>query len=371
MNVKSFLTFMCVPLAVVLMGCSSDEQPEVVRQPSVPQLLTFDVSDEGGEWSTRGTPLNELDGSKYVGLLCTDYDASQASPEVSMMMYNELTFYAGSVWSTSYAYFIPETTHRMRFYAYYPRYDDISQSGSAVRMSDTTEVSAPYFDYVTPTKAEEQQDLMFAVSEEVKSKYVSGALKMDPVKLQFHHLLGALKFTAKSKVAGTVTRVAVSGVKYMGRFVFDGNAQNDWAVLYNEPTDPSKTVWQDFGIRVGASGGEVIIITEEPEVFMLLPQTLGPANKVSVTFETGGNTFTLEKSLPENTLIEKGKVTTVNVSINSLKQVTLSVDNPAITDWNNTNINGEASDNSPVSPVAEVDQWQDQDARTWDTTPTD
>lgn len=367
MNVRSYFILICALLPLALASCSSDEEAQ--GQP-VRQQLTFDVGSSGQQWATRGTPLNELDSRNYVGLFCTDYDASQASPEVTMMMYNELTFYAGSVWSTSYAYFVPETTHRMRFYAYYPRYDNVGPTGEVIRMSDTTEVVTPSFDYITPTKAEDQLDLMFAVSDEVQSKYVSGALKMDPVKLRFHHLLAALNFTVTSKVSGTVTKIELSRVKYQARFAFDGNAANDWAQIHNEATDPSKTVWQNFGIRVGVSESP-IIITEDPEVFMLLPQTLGEDNIVKLTFQTGGGEYVLQKALPAGTVLSKGCKTTVNVAITSLKQIELTVTNPAIIDWNNTNINGEASDNTGIDPLPGVDPWADNTGGNWDTTPTD
>ena len=346
MNLSGLLLLACC------CSCSQDED----YQPPVPQQLAFDIMTDGQKWNTdptRGTPLNEFTGEHAIGLLCVKYPvtATAATTDDSeMFMYNERVDYDGYSWTTEYGYIVPDATWQMMFYAYYPHYDDItsvitgneSESTVYMHMSDNTDLTQPGFDYRTPVKAIDQQDLMYSMSTApAKAQNISGKLTMQPVALQFHHLLAALDVTAKSAIEGVITKVEISNVKKKAHFDYvdsEGTPQTDWKVIYDE----TQTVWQDFYIPVGESGSsEPVFITEEPEVFMLLPQELGAQNIVTVTFLSGGTETTLTAAFPAGTFLRKGIRTKLEINIASMKRIKLKVTTPGIDDWNNLDITGE------------------------------
>ena len=372
--------------ALLLLGgcfaCSTDDDDWTAQ--AVPQPLTFQISTDGQEWNgteTRGTPLNEFTGEHAIGMLCVKYPVTAEKPiteDSEMFMYNEKVDYDGYSWTTEYGYIVPDASWQMMFYAYYPHYDDITSeiTGENVRdtvyvkMSDNTNLLQPGFTYKTPEKAVDQQDLMYSMSATpAKAANIGGKLTMQPVALQFHHLLAALDITAKSAISGIITKVEISNVKKKADFDYvdaDGNPQSDWKVIYDE----RQTVWQDFSIYVGTENNdEPVFVTEEPEVFMLLPQVLGSDNIVTVTLNTGGTETTLKTSFPAGTHLRKGVRSKLEINIASMKRIKLKVTTPGITDWDNYDITGEVSDNTYVYPKSGIDDWIDGGNTLWNPNP--
>jgi hypothetical protein len=372
--------------ALLLLGgcfaCSTDDDDWTAQ--AVPQPLTFQISTDGQEWNgteTRGTPLNEFTGEHAIGMLCVKYPVTAAKPiteDSEMFMYNEKVDYDGYSWTTEYGYIVPDASWQMMFYAYYPHYDDITSVITGenvrdtvyVRMSDNTNLLQPGFTYKTPEKAVDQQDLMYSMSTTpAKAQNIQGKLTMQPVALQFHHLLAALDITAKSAISGIITKVEISNVKKKADFDYvdsDGNPQSDWKVIYDE----RQTVWQDFSIYVGTENNdEPVFVTEEPEVFMLLPQVLGSDNIVTVTLNTGGTETTLKTSFPAGTHLRKGVRSKLEINIASMKRIKLKVTTPGITDWDNYDITGEVSDNTYVYPRSGIDDWIDGGNTLWNPNP--
>ena len=381
-NRKLFMNMGALLMLACCFACSTDDDDWTAQ--AVPQPLTFQISTDGQEWNgteTRGTPLNEFTGEHAIGMLCVKYPVTAEKPiteDSEMFMYNEKVDYDGYSWTTEYGYIVPDATWQMMFYAYYPHYDDITSviTGENVRdtvyvkMSDNTNLLQPGFTYKTPEKAIDQQDLMYSMSAKpAKAANIGGKLTMQPVALQFHHLLAALDITAKSAISGIITKVEISNVKKKADFDYvdaDGNPQSDWKVIYDE----RQTVWQDFSIYVGTENNdEPVFVTEEPEVFMLLPQVLGSDNIVTVTLNTGGTETTLKTSFPAGTHLRKGVRSKLEINIASMKRIKLKVTTPGITDWDNYDITGEVSDNTYVYPRSGIDDWIDGGNTLWNPNP--
>ena len=380
-NRKSLKNLGGLLLLACCFGCTADDD---YTPQGDPQPFTFQIATDGQEWNTaetRGTPLNEFTGEHAIGMLCVKYPVTAAKPiteDSEMFMYNEKVDYDGYSWTTEYGYIVPDATWQMMFYAYYPHYDDItsvitgneSESTVYMHMSDNTNLTQPGFTYRTPVKAIDQQDLMYSMSAApAKAQNISGKLTMQPVELKFHHLLAALDIKAKSAISAIITKVEITNVKKKADFDYvdsEGTPQTDWKVIYDE----RQTVWQDFSIYVGTeNSSEPVFVTEEPEVFMLLPQELGPDNIVRVTLNSGGTETTLTSTFPAGTHLRKGVRTRLMINIASMKRIKLKVTTPGIEDWDNFDITGEVSDNTYIYPGSSIDDWMDGGSASWDPNP--
>ena len=194
-----------------LVGCSSNDDATLAEGQ---QRIEFTVSTEAQESVTRGIPLNTLDGE--FGLFCATYDKDEdwiyeGAGHALNFMYNEMVIGSGNAWTTSEGYFVPSNAYKMKFFAYYPYFDDVKNGTSPLVMDgdETSTFTAPSFTYTMPTNAEDQLDLMYAISDEMRADAQG---KLGTVHMNFHHLLTAFTISAKGSVAGTIKRVTLKNL---------------------------------------------------------------------------------------------------------------------------------------------------------------
>lgn len=321
------LTAATALLLLVLCSCSTDDG---LTADAAAGQLAFSVSTDDYGSATRGTPLNSVSGT--AGLIGFEFAGTwDGDDNKSYLMYNEVMQGSGEVWKTSKSY-LPDATKKKRFYAYYPYQTDVDSEEAMIRFNGgagTASTIIPYFDYTSPARAADQKDLMFAVSEDVEHD-AEGALQ--PVALEFHHLLAALKITVTNGFDnGTIKRVSLSKVHSKCRFEY-----------YNQ-------VWgdleQDVEVKVTTQDTEVLPLTSETQYFMLLPQELEQTAKLELVYDNGHQEYTLSYDLgkarvevddgnggttQKRLTFRAGKITTLNITVESITKMTVRC---SLADW--------------------------------------
>lgn len=355
-------------LCLVLCSCSGEEDLSSSTGGSA-DVLTFSVSAD--DYATRGIPLNSLSGQ--AGLLGFAYDTETGwdNGQAPTMMYNEVMQGSGTTWQTSTTY-VPDKTKTMRFYAYYPYQPYVAMvedpetgaesypvdaEGNEVEpiilMSGQEEVGVPYFEYTSPLTAEAQEDLMYAVSDEVNVNIETS--KLDAVTLQFHHLLSGLTFTFTNGFDnGFIKKVVLDNICYKGQFSFD---TKQWTI-----EEDVEEISQDVEVKVTTADTDVKPLLGETQYFMLLPQTLNENSELKVVYNNGVKDYTLTFPLGEARVngepleFKIGKITTLNIGVESLTKMVLKC---SVTDWGHgATFNGADSDYPDVLLEHDVDSWQ-------------
>lgn len=360
-------------LCLVLCCCTAEDR--LASGDSTDGRLTFSVRADGYA-STRGIPLNSLSG--MAGLLGYAYDTEGGwgDGQAPEMMYNEVMQGSGSTWQTSRTY-VPDTKKTMRFYAYYP-YQPIvaltkdihgNDSIPMITMSLQDESGIPYFDYLSPLTASEQEDLMFAVSSEVTT---NSSNKLDKVELQFHHLLAALRLTFTNGFDnGFLKRVTISTIHHRGHFSYDTQS---WTDIESDVEDIS----QELNVRVTTNDTQVKPLTGDTEYFFLLPQELEENSVLTLVYNNGVDDYTLtyplglaevevtdgnghpvldsnNEPVTRRLDFKAGKLTTLNISIESLTKMTVKF---SVQDWQHgATFDGADSDQTHIDVGSNVDSW--------------
>ncbi len=173
-------------------------------------------------------------------------------------------------WTTESRYFWPGEDWGIKFYAYAP----VGMNGAKITKN---EKGIPVIGYTVPEKVGEQKDLLVADPEGRSGNY-----KQD-VKLAFKHILTAVKVRAVGEMEGTITKVALKGVKGTGTYVVGGGG---WTVAGED-----QLYSQDLKVELAGagSGGEVenVPVADGEGTFMMLPQELGENAALEVTLEGG------------------------------------------------------------------------------------
>lgn len=173
-------------------------------------------------------------------------------------------------WTTESRYFWPGEGCDIKFYAYAP----VGMNGASIGKNDE---SIPVIDYTVPEKVDEQKDLLVADPEGVDGNH-----KQD-VELTFKHILTAVKVRAVGEMEGTITKVALKGVKGTGTYVVGGEG---WTV-----TDGEQSYSQDLKVELAGAGSgdevEDVPVADGEGTFMMLPQELGENAALEVTLEGG------------------------------------------------------------------------------------
>ena len=344
-----------------LVGCSADNGADPADNPAGARPLTFTVStDVTDQDETRGIPLNELDGE--FGVYCAEYEYKEVN-NVSTgwgtgqplnFMQNEMVTGSGNAWTTSEGYFVPAHSRAMRFFAYYPYYSDVTQP--PLVFTDPNEPYSPGFTYTMPTDAEEQLDLMYAVSDEIRSDVNN---KLGTVHLQFHHLLTALTITAKGLEEGTIKKVTLTNLYPRGEFEYDAG------VLRAEKANATDVV-ANVNLKVGPGQYKQ---ADDGLSFMLILQPLTDLNEpdlnseaeMQILFEApGGKTYTFTKSLADLAVpLTQSKNTLLRLSVESLKKISVKAE---IINWEHgANFDGAVSDQPQIELEPLICNWEGED----------
>lgn len=195
MTAKKSLLLMLLPVAATLLsGCSSDV---VVEEASSDVLITYQVSADHVE--TRGEAISNSSfpkaGRKFK-LWCWMTDDNGATYRAMTSDFNtnpltdiDVTYTAGTGWTTSETFYWPRPRYRADFYAIYPPETSSNPSGVATSFTATTKT-------ITYTSFDGNTDLMYAtysdqrVEKDVREKHRSATLN-------FHHATTQVMFFGK------------------------------------------------------------------------------------------------------------------------------------------------------------------------------
>ena len=341
----------CLTVPGLLASCSQDDR---LAEGGSPSELAFSVRADGYQLETRGTPQNSVSGT--AGLLGYKFTDEWASDDRDFIMYNEVLQGSNTTWKTSKSYLLDQDK-KMRFYAYFPYQKDVTQGMIQMSVEDAS-IGIPYFTYNTPTTADEQKDLMWATSEDVG---YNAEGKLEPIELQFHHLLSALKFTVTNGFDnGTIKSIKLSKIHNTCRFNYETGV---WAKNGSTTIEVS----QDLNVPVTTKNTSVLPLTSETQYFMLLPQTLEESAVLTMVYTNGVRDFTLTFALGkarwedgEGTKhkleFKQGQVTTLNINVTSVTKMAV---NCKLSNWGDGPVFGgdDATTNDMLFELT-LDDWQ-------------
>ena len=366
-------------------SCSQDDRADGGSAGGL-RPLTFTVSSEGGAWQedTRGALLTTLSGA--FGILGCEYD-EWGDGQKPDMMYNEIVQGSGSAWKTSVAY-VPQASKTMSFFAYYPYSANIDDEtvkdkndndivNTLWMQSGAESTGYPNFTYSVPEKVSDQKDLMVAMAHGTFGTDASGKIvdkatgEEATIALQFHHLLAAVKFKVNDNFdKGKITRVELTNMAYQHTFNYgltedDGvTPKFDWSAKTPKSSRRTHYTELDFPMT-GTKGNTPQELTDETEVFMLIPQTINAGTLINVTFNNGKQDFVISYKLGQKTqnnkiTLQKGKVTTFYLNITSIHKMTVKA---TVMDWDNGGIfGGDMSDQEQVDMEAVIKPWDTEDS---------
>ena len=355
-----------VPMALLLplmvpIACTTDAGAG--SSDGLPPLVFKVSSDDLSGELTRGERLNFMSGT--FGLLASQYTGSWGYGHEMNFMYNEPVWGSGTEWQTSRGYFAPDAMYNLKFFAYFPHYEDVTTGVEPIVMSEADLPGNPSFVYTMPQNAEEQQDLMYAISDEV---HANAQGRMDTVRLQFHHLLTAVSFaTGNSSEDGYIRRVRLTDIYYRGTFDYGNTA-------ITTSISAKRDCWTDLDLRSRADGSG--FYRADPEkTFLILPQrnsngeaALNPNASLVVEYETSGKIYTFTKSLSalKDALATPGRNILLRLSVTSVKRMTITA---TITDWGHgANFDGAVSDQPTIDLGTAISDWEDKDSNGQSTT---
>lgn len=312
-GIRSFTVLALAAVAVLFFSCSAQEEESLQTAagdgPAKVEPLYFSVSCEGSS-ETRGTPQEEDLNGEFI-VLGSTYTGDWDGTQTMNFIYNGTVVDNGSYWRTVMGFAVPNAGTNMRFFAYFPDFDEDEGNGaSPITLSSQVNPGMPYFSYVVPDSAQQQKDLMVALTDQVTS---TGSLKNNPVDLTFKHLLTAVRFKVDNSCPkGFITKIVIKDVKYMGDYTF-GNAS--WTAIGTSV----KTVTMKTRLVTGMGMDDQV-----SDAFMLMPQTLGSTAKIQITFNNGRD-YTLETAIDGKEWAQ-GKLTTYTIKMSSLKQMALTAE---------------------------------------------
>ena len=376
--IKRWLHLLWLLPTVWLVGCSTDKGATSVNDTGVRPIVFTVSTEDAPEEETRGYLLNELDAE--FGLFCAQYDNTDDWGEQGQplnFMYNEVVFGSGDSWSTAEGYFVPKSAH-LKFFAYYPFYDDVNGGTCPLTMYGNGSVAYPYpsFTYIMPDDAEDQLDLMYAISDQVST---TAKGKLDVVHLHFRHLLTAISITAKSNESCTLKKITLKNLYKKGMFEFkEGNelrADADY-----DYGDGFGDVYANLNLKLKND----YKTADTGKSFMLILQpkdgdgnnVMSQEAEIEIEVDAGGKLFTFHKKLndpnaegyPNDAMATlrqaffTSKNTLLRVSVESLQRVKLSA---TITNWGHgANFDGAVSDQPTLELEPVILEWGDSIANT-------
>lgn len=243
---------------------------------------------------TKAEPVGTANFYDSFGVFASTYTGSWNNSLLPNYMHNvEVT--KSSNWTTTYLW--PKASgSKMRFFAYAP------YNGSGISLSDNKLPGEPVLNYTVPQKAEEQKDILIAVSSEMDCS------ARRQVRLPFRHIMSAIKFVVgDDAVAGTIKSVSLKGV-------FNSGESNIGEMpVWKLGTDKSDYT---LNLNLGISGSAGEPITSVVQTFMMMPQTLPDGAAIEVVYNDG--TDHILKAEIAGSRWEQGKTYTYKVSNSSV-----------------------------------------------------
>lgn len=352
--------------AAMLVGCTADEEgPAPVNETGARPFVFAVSTDQPAKKETRGALLNEMSGA--FGLLGAKYQGEWSYGQRLNFMYNEAVIGDANGWLTSRGFFVPTSAYNMKFFAYYPYFEEAGNwdiqnevpvehiGNDPVALSDSlSPMMAPYFDYTMPADAEDQQDLMYAISEQV---HANNQGKLDTIRLHFHHLLTGVSIAAgESAETGTIRRVKLTNLYPKGRFVYSGTT----LVADPDATEGPIDVYSDLDLPVGGIGSGYVQ-ADADKSFLLIPQPnatfISEYSDMIVQYEASGKIYTFTKSLADlATSLTTSKNILLKFSVQSLKRIRVTA---TITDWEHgANFDGAVSDQPVLELEPLINDWE-------------
>ena len=362
--IKQWLHLLWMLPVVWLVGCSTDKGANPVDNTGARPIVFSVSTDAAPEEDTRGYLLNELDAE--FGLFCAKYDYDDEwgdEGQALNFMYNEMVIGGGASWTTAEGYFVPKTDN-LKFFAYYPYFVDVNDGTSPLTMfgNSSTVRPAPSFTYIMPDDAEEQQDLMYAISDEVHADPVTHQLGV--VHLHFRHLLTGISFSAKSNETCTLKRITLTNLYKKGEFEFKDGAELRADDTYDYG-DGFGNVYVDLNMKLKSS----FKTADADKSFLLILQPkndggdviINQEAKMIVELEAGGKTFTFYKSLVDlSESLGNCKNTLLRLSVESLQRIKVSA---TIVNWGHgATFDGAVSDQPTLELEPLILDWDDKDA---------
>lgn len=346
-NYLSFLSAILLTGSMILSSCNNDEGGMDSRGA---HKLRFSVTGESISAESRavaesGNLINSIGMSCYTG----EWDESTAVPN---FFYNEEIINPGTGhWETSGAFFKPAKDTKRRFYAYYPYNSGDEMGYSNFEISPADQEGYPEISYNVPFNVDDQQDFMVGRMENTdgseKTDDVFGET-LDIVKLKMYHMLTAIRFETGSVMqTGTITKIAIKGVNYKGRYTYPNIS---WAYV-DQQTIGDFTL--DLNKSVNKNDAAGTAITSDEQTFLMMPQTLNTNAYLEVTFNDGQD-HVLKASL-NGKIWERAKIVTYRISMSALMRLTIT---SSITPWDSSeSLTGEVSDAANLRNQADIEQW--------------
>lgn len=220
-----------------------------------------------GKAQTRAAEVTNTDFYDSFGVYAYVYEGDDWASGQNVKPYftaEKVTKSNDNLWTTSPTKFWPGGQYRMQFFACAPH--DITQK---VTVNDNT----PELAYTVPDGVKDQKDLIVATAN-VQGNHNSS------VALKFQHILTAVKVKAAEGVSGTITKVALKGIKYEGTHVL---GTSNWNV--NETTTKGFELSCQVTLDPTIEGGTFIV--DNDNTFMMIPQVLAENAELEITFSDG------------------------------------------------------------------------------------
>jgi hypothetical protein len=211
-------------------------------------------SGKGKKVKTRGTQLSDPSSITSMGISCykgsdlvfENYHASRNTAKNFMLANNEVN--------------MPQDG-KVTFYAYQP-----------YNTNGVEYVSNNTFKYTAPDAIASQPDVLYAIND------YSFSNNDKVVNLKFNHALTAVRFVVGDELlSGTITRITLKNIRYIGTFDIPSKA---WTI---EETDANKKTFTLSGLSKLTSN---VTLTENGEYFMMVPQTLPADAAIEVEYSS-------------------------------------------------------------------------------------
>ena len=359
-----------VPLALLLpltvpVACNSDHGASAPADTALRPIVFCISSDDVAEETTRGVLINSMSGT--FGLMASQYEGEWDLGHPMNYMYNEAVWGSGTDWQTSHGYFAPSSLYKLKFFAYYPYYENVNTGVYPITFSDADVETDPSLVYTMPQDAEEQQDLMYAISGEVHANVMG---RFDTIRLHFHHLLTAVSIAAgESFEEVKITKVTLTDLFYLADFDYN-------TTTLVTTISKKRDCWANLNLKAKKIG-EGYRRADPDKSFLLLPQrnrngvaVLNSNASLKVECETGGKTYTFTKNLSElkEALGTPGRNIVLHLKVESVQRMSIYA---TITNWvSGANFNGAVSDQPSINLGSVISDWETVDSQ-GDSTTTD
>ena len=295
-------------------------QPLLLKSPEWerPLYLHTYVAEEyerstGVEAASRSVPVNDMD--DFMDVMDETFPVAAWYADTGgefMPEETEVKPYDGenNVWCTATRYYWPANDRKLRFSAFAPlSKKDLLEDLRITKDEISFTYTVPKSD--TDKDAEQQPDLMFAMSECNKSESTEGKAP-----LNFRHALSAIKFAVRDVVDGTIKKITISGVAGSGSCTYqlgEDATGKDGVFTWSNYSEADASYSQLFDYEVSGitdtptdENQDKVINDKKPEMtFMLIPQPVPENATIEVEFvREDEESFTLSGNINDNQVTE-------------------------------------------------------------------